>query len=109
MQDADREQRVLVHRVDVVHVVLHLRDDAAEIGNEAAEYPGFVHSAQCRFRILARGQDFEKKPVRLRILAQPLVDQPQGLAGGAQGTRVDVEFVLLRDMKQAEQRAPDPF
>jgi hypothetical protein len=32
-----RADRMLVDGVMVVHVELHLRDDAAEIGNEAAE------------------------------------------------------------------------
>ena len=48
VQDADGEERVLVHRVDMVHVVLHLRDDAAEIGDEAAEDAGLVHAPQRR-------------------------------------------------------------
>ena len=39
VQDADREERVLVDRVVVVHVVLHLSDDAPEIGDEAAKDP----------------------------------------------------------------------
>ena len=69
MHDADREQRMLVDRVGVVHVVLHLSDDTAEIGNEAAEDARLVHAAQRGFRILTRGQDVQKKAVRLRILA----------------------------------------
>src|SRR5205085_6084322 len=77
VQDADCEQRVLIDRVDMVHVVLHLSHDTAEIGNEAAEDPGLVHPPQRRFWILARGQDFKEQAVRLRILAEVLVDEPE--------------------------------
>src|SRR6185437_11817245 len=56
MQHADREQRMLVDRVDMIHVVLYLRDDAAEIRNEAAEYPGLAHPSQRDLGILVRGQ-----------------------------------------------------
>src|SRR6202034_4387340 len=42
--------------------------------------------------------------VGLGVLAQPRIDQPQGLAGLAQGAGVDVEILLLRDMEQAQQR-----
>jgi hypothetical protein len=52
VQDADREQRVLVDGIDMVHVVLHLRDDAAEIRDKASEHAGFVHASQRSFRIL---------------------------------------------------------
>src|ERR1700740_638262 len=52
MQDADREKRVLVNGVVMVHVVLHLGDDAPEIRDEAAEQSSLVHPAQGGFRIL---------------------------------------------------------
>ncbi len=52
VQDADRKQRVLVDGIDMVHVVLHLRDDAAEIRDEAAEHARLVHAPQRSFRIL---------------------------------------------------------
>ena len=56
VQDPDSEKRVLVNRVMMVHVVLHLRDDTTEIGDEAAQDPGLVHPPQRGLRILARGQ-----------------------------------------------------
>ncbi len=46
VQNADGEQGMLVDRVDMVHVVLHLRDDAAEIGDESAKHAGLVHPPQ---------------------------------------------------------------
>ena len=51
-QQADRADGVLVDRIMVVHVELHLRDDAAEIGHEAAEHAGLVHPAQHRLGIV---------------------------------------------------------
>ena len=104
VQDPDGEEGVLVDRVVVVHVVLHLSDDMPEIGDEAAEDAGLVHPPQCGFRILARGEDFEEQAVRLRIPAQPLVDQVRRLTGRPQRARMDVEPVLLRDMKEPQER-----
>ena len=78
-QDADGADRVLVDRVGVVHVVLRLRDDAAEIGHEAAEHAGLVEAAQRRLRIVARRQHLHEQAVGLGIGAQP-VDQPDVLA-----------------------------
>ncbi len=106
MHDADREQRVLVDRVHMVHVVLHLRDDAAEIRNEAAEHAGLVHPPQRDFGVFLRGQNFEEQAVGLGVFAQFGIDQPQRLGNRQQRTRVDVEIVLLRDMEQAEAGRP---
>ena len=44
--DAHGAQGVLVDRVGVVHVELHLGDDAAELRDEPAEHPGLVHQFQ---------------------------------------------------------------
>ena len=67
VQDAEREQRVLVHREDMVHVVLHLGDDPAEIRHETAQHAGIVHPAQRHFRVLAGGQHLQEQPVGLRV------------------------------------------
>ncbi len=104
VQDADREERVLVDRVDVVHVVLHLRDDAAEIGNEAAEHAGLVHPAQRDFRILLRGQDFDEEAVGLGVVAQLASISFRDCVIEAQRMRMDVELVLLRDVEQPDER-----
>ena len=66
---------MLVDGVDVVHVVLHLRDDAAEVGDEAAEDAGIVHPLQCRLGIGRIGQHLQKQPVGFRIQADARVDQ----------------------------------
>ena len=45
-QVGDALDDVLVHRVVVVHVELHHRDDAAELRNEPAQHLRFVHQTQ---------------------------------------------------------------
>ena len=59
-QHADTAEQVLVHRVVVVHVELHHRDDAAEGGHELAQHAGLVHAPQHGFAVVFRGQDFEE-------------------------------------------------
>ena len=60
-EQADRADRMLVDRIMMVHVELHLGDDAAEIGNEAAEHAGLVHPAQHRLGIARAGQHVEEQ------------------------------------------------
>ena len=79
VQDADGEEGVLVDRVVVVHVVLHLRDDAAEIGDEAAEHAGLAQAAQAALGILRRGQHLQEQAVGLGIGAQVAIDEAQVL------------------------------
>ena len=52
----------------MVHVVLHLRYDPSEIGNEPAEHPGLVQPHERRARVRAN-QDLHEQAVRLRVLA----------------------------------------
>ncbi len=101
-QDADGAQEMLVGRVVVIHVELHQRDDAAEIGDEAAEHAGLVHPAQRRFGVLARGEDFEKEAVCLLVLAQGAVDKLQRARQQLQRVGMNVETVLIGDMEKAD-------
>ncbi len=78
-EDADRADRVLVDRVRVIHVVLRLRDDPAEVGNEAAEHAGLVETPQRRLRIMARRQHLHEQPIGFRIVAQSR--RPAGCSG----------------------------
>ncbi len=82
-QFAQRAQQMLVHRIVVVHVELHHRDDAAEIGDEAAEHAGFVHQPQGAFARLRRGEDLDEQPVGFRVGAQFRVDARQGTGSPA--------------------------
>ena len=88
-EDADAAQQMLVHRVVVIHVELHHRDDAAEGGHELAEHAGLVHPAQHGLGVVLRGEDLEEQPVRLLVLAQLAVDQLERAGGDVH--RVGVE------------------
>src|SRR3546814_3564463 len=72
----DRADRMFVHRIMVVHVILHLGHDTPEIGYEAAEYARLVHPAQHRFRVARARQHIEEQGVRLRIAPDAGVAQP---------------------------------
>ena len=104
VQDADREQRMLVDGIDVIHVVLHLGDDAAEIGYETAEHAGLVHPAQCGLGIFFGREYLDEQPVGLRVVAQIGVDELQRLGDDSERVRMDVEPFLLRDMKEPDER-----
>ncbi len=103
-EQTDRADGVLVDRVVVVHVELHLRVDAAEIGHETPEYAGLVEPAQDLLGIVAAGQQVEEERVGARILADP-VDQPRvardqahrlGMDFQALGIRQDEDFQEAR-------------
>ena len=101
-EHADAAQQMLVHRVVVVHVELHHRDDAAERAHEAAEHAGFVHPPQHDLGVV-RGQDFEEQPVGLGIVPQLRVDQPERLVGEPHRVRVQHQVVLLRETEHPDQ------
>lgn len=65
---------VLVDGVMMVHVELHLRHDAPEIGHEAAEDARFVHPAQHQFRVARGGQHVEEQRIGTAVVAH-IVDQ----------------------------------
>src|ERR671928_170124 len=74
-QDADGADEVLVHRVVVVHVELHHRNDAAEIRDETAEHAGLVHAPQHHFRRVLRRDDVEEELVRLKVITEARPDE----------------------------------
>ena len=102
-QDADGADQVLVHRVVMIHVELHHRDDLAEGRDEAAQHAGLVHLAQQRFRPVARGDDGQKQPVRLLVGAQLLVDQLERIRQQVPGIGMDVEVVVVSQLEDAQQ------
>ncbi len=102
VQLAHAEDGVFIHRVVVVHVVLHLRHDAPERGHEATQDARLVHPAQRRLRVLPRGQDVQEHPVRFGVGAQVGVDPLQVLGDPAQRARMDVQVVLLRRGENAQ-------
>ena len=80
---------VLVHRVVVVHVELHHRDDAAELGDEGAEHADLVHQPERPLGVVVAEQQVEEDAVGLRVGAQPVVDQVE--VRGDQPQRVGVD------------------
>ena len=102
-QHADAAQQMLVHRVVVIHVELHHRDDLAEGRHETAEHAGFVHPPQHGFRVVLRGEDLEEQLVGLLVLAQLRVDQLERARDRAHRVGVEREIVLLREMENADQ------
>ena len=67
----DRADDVLVHRVVVVHVELHHRDDAAELRDEGAEHADLVHQPQRPLGVVVPEQQLEEDAVRLGVGAHP--------------------------------------
>ena len=100
VEDAEGEDGVFVHGIDVIHVVLHLGDDAAEIGNEPAEHTGFVHAPEHEFGVVGRRQDFHEQPVGLGVVPEIVVDQPEIARDQAQRLGMDVELMALGDVEQ---------
>ncbi len=102
-EHADRADQVLVHRVVVVHVELHHRDDLAEVGNEAAENARLVHLPEHLLGVLRLAQDLDEKPVRLRILLHLAVDPLQRLGDETQRIRVGEKIVPSRFVEEADE------
>ena len=100
---ADGADQVLVDRIVVVHVELHQRDDASEIGHEASKHAALVHPAQFGLRIGARGQHLQEQPVGFGVGAQGIVDQVQRTRRGLQRDRMDVDVLLVGQMEEPQQ------
>ena len=102
-KNADGADQVLVHRIVVVHVELHHRDDLAEVGDEAAEHAGLVHVAKHRVGVFRVAEDFEEEPVRLRIVLHLPVDALQRLGDEPQRVRMEGELAPPRLVEDADQ------
>ena len=82
-EEADRPDRMLVDRIMVIHVELHLRDDASEVGNEAAEDARLVHPPEHDLRPINAGQHLHEERVGARVMPDFTVDQRSVAGGGA--------------------------
>ena len=71
--------------------------------HEAAEHAGLVHAPQHRLGVVLRGQDLEEQAVRLRVVAQLVVDQPERARRRAHRVGMEREIVLLRQVEDADQ------
>ena len=76
-QAADGLDDVLVHRVVVIDVELHHRDDGFEFRDEGRQDPQFVHPAQAAFGVPVFQQQVKEQSLRLGVLAHVVVDQVQ--------------------------------
>ena len=90
---------MLVGRVDVVEVVLHLGDDAAEVGDEAAKDSGLVEAGEGQGRVVACGQHVQEEEVGLRVVAQA-VDPPQVARHRRKRQGLEVEPPRLGEVEQ---------
>ena len=90
-QQADGADGMLVHRIMMVHVELHLRHDAAEIGDEPTEHGGLVHPAQHRFRVARAGQHIHEGGIGARVLAHLGGNQASVAAGRAHRARMNLQ------------------
>ena len=102
-EQADRPDRMLVDRIMMVHVELHLRDDAAEVGNEAAEHAGFVHPPQHGVGLVDVGQHLHEQGVGPRIVAHLAVDQRRVAGRRAHRRRMDFQPLARRQREELEQ------
>ena len=50
-QQAKGAQQMLIGRIMVIHVELHKRDNAPEIGDKSAQHTGLIHAPQNPFRV----------------------------------------------------------
>ena len=101
-KQADGADRMFVDGVVVVHVELHLRDDAAEVGDEAAEDAGFVHPAQDHVGAVAVGQCLDEEGIGGGIGAHFVGEA--GVAGGcAHRRRVNLESMARGKREQLQQ------
>ena len=96
---------MLVHRVVMVHVELHQRDDLAEFRHEAAEHAGFVHLPEDALDIGRRGQDLEEPGIGLPVVAQIVADQLERATDQLDRVGVEVRVVPAGEHEPLDQVA----
>ena len=67
--------RVLIHRVVVIDVELHHRDDGFEFGHKGAQYTQFVHPPQRAFGVAVFQQQIHEQALGVLVVAHLVVDQ----------------------------------
>ena len=98
-----RADRMLVHRIMVIHVELGLRDNAAKFRQEPAEHAGLIHPIQGQAQILAFEQDVEKDRNHFGIGAILGVNEFFIPCGDGEGIRMDIDALLVCYLEQAQQ------
>ena len=104
MQHPHRLDGVLVHRIDVIHVVLHLGHHPAEFRNQPSQNPGFVHMAQRHFRVFGTGQHLHEQFHGFRLPPHLGIDQPQMTMHQIQGVGMNIQPIFQRRMEQTDHR-----
>ena len=96
-------QGVLVHRIGVVHVELHLGDDASELRQIAPQHARLGHQGQRPLGIAAAGQDIQEDLRRLGVPPHLRADETERPGGGGEGVGVQVEVPPVGDLEQPQQ------
>src|SRR5579872_2773848 len=102
-EETKRPDRMFVDRIMMVHVKLHLRDDAAEVRNETAEYSGLVHPAQNHLGLIDRGKDLHEQRVCTGILTHRSLNQHGIATCRAHCCRMDLQPLSHGDGKHFDQ------
>ena len=102
-EKADSADRMFIDCIMMIHVELHLRDDAAKVGDEATKNRRFIHPAQHRFGIARRRQHVHEKAVGARVLAHLVGDKASIAAGRAHGAGVNLKPVLVGQREYLQQ------
>ena len=100
---AHRPEGVLVHGVGMVHVELHLGDDAAPFGQVPAKDVGLIHQGQGPLRVAAVGEDIEHDRSRCRVPAHPRPDQGEVTRGRGEGVGMQVKAFAVGVQEQAQE------
>ena len=98
----DRADDVLVDRVVVVHVELHHRHDAAELGDEGTEDADLVHQPQRPLGVMVAEQQVQEDAVGLGRGAHGVVDQLEARGDPAQRVGVDRGVAAELLLEQAQ-------
>ena len=93
---------MLVRRVDVIHIVLHLRHNASEIAHELPEHTRFIQAPQCRLRIFLGRQHTNEESIRIRILLHRFRNPTQAPRDEMQRVWMDIELMSLGDFEEPE-------
>ena len=85
----DHLNRVLVHRIRMVHVELHHRHDGLKFRDESGQHAQLVHPAQRAFGVAVFQQQIKENADGFLVFADLVVDQVQIVRDQTHGMRVD--------------------
>ena len=112
MQLADSPEEVLVHRVEVINIVLHPEAHGHEFRDKNIQEPRFQHNLEHRKGFLRIEQNIKELPDYLGVLPSRLGESPKILANNAAGLMMEVGIRLGRLPEKLHEQPrvfPDPF